>query len=150
MNRWVMPRENKLVQCKYIPDTWQLLLLATFTKDMKAGLLRNICELTTTRIIVRDRIWFKLNFYRPTNSSHSRFDYDAWCASYIALYLRHLPKVTLLLVHRLRAWANIKPTLGKYIVNLMTGNEGRRTRAGEGGQPRFFRHILLKNHPKIA
>ena len=52
MNRWVMLREKKLVQCKYIPDTWQLLSFATFTKYMKAGLLPNICEFTTTRIII--------------------------------------------------------------------------------------------------
>ena len=54
-----MPRQNKLVQCKYrpIPDTCQLLSLATVTKNMRAGILRNyICELTTTRIIVRGRI----------------------------------------------------------------------------------------------
>ena len=33
-----MPRENKLVQCKYrpIPDTWQLLSLATFTKKYES------------------------------------------------------------------------------------------------------------------
>ena len=54
-----MPRENKLVQCKYrpSPDTRQLLSLATFTKkNMKAGILSNICKFTTTRIIVRGRI----------------------------------------------------------------------------------------------
>ena len=28
----------------------------------------------------------------------------------------------------------------------MTGNAGRRSRAGEGGRPRFFRHIILKSH----
>ena len=33
-----MPRENKLVQCKYrpIPDTRQLLSLATFTKKYES------------------------------------------------------------------------------------------------------------------
>ena len=71
-----------LYKCKYIPDSWQLLSLATFTKDMKARLLPNICEYATTRIIVRGRIWFMLNFH--TNSSRNRFDYDARCAFYIA------------------------------------------------------------------
>ena len=71
-----------LYKCKYIPDSWQLLSLATFTKDMKARLLPNICELASTRIIVRGRIWFMLNFH--TNSSRNRFDYDARCAFYIA------------------------------------------------------------------
>ena len=100
-------------------------------ENMKAGILPNICELTTTRII-----------------AVAAFDYDARCAFYIAQYLRHLPKVTLLLVHRLRHWASIKPTLGKYrpIVNLMTGNASRRSKAGEGGRPRFFRQIILKSH----
>ena len=28
-------------------------------KNMKAGILPNICELTTTRIIVRGRIWLR-------------------------------------------------------------------------------------------
>ena len=71
-----------LSKCKYNPDSWQLLSLAAFTKDMKAGLLPNICELATTRIIVRGRIWFMLNFH--TNSSRNRFDHDARCAFYIA------------------------------------------------------------------
>ena len=30
-----------------------------YKKNMKAGILPNICELTTTRIIVRGRIWLR-------------------------------------------------------------------------------------------
>ena len=65
------------------------------------------------------KIW-KLEYYQiyvnwqlRILSSVAAFDYDARCAFYIAYYLRISPKVTLLLVHRLRYWANIKLTLGK-------------------------------------
>ena len=60
-------------------------------------------------------------------------------------------QVTLLLVHRPRHWANIKPTLGKYrpIVNLMTGNSGRRFRAGEGDGPAFFASLFNYNITQI-
>ena len=34
-------------------------LLHNLQKNMKAGILPNICELTTTRIIVRGRIWLR-------------------------------------------------------------------------------------------
>ena len=53
-----MPRENKLVQCKLTMTMTQgnYFRLQHLQKNMKAGILPNICELTTTRIIVRGRI----------------------------------------------------------------------------------------------
>ena len=53
-----MPRENKLVQCKIGLSLTQdnYYRLQHLQKNMKAGILPNICELTTTRIIVRGRI----------------------------------------------------------------------------------------------
>ena len=51
-----MPRENKLVQCKYRPIPDNYYRLQHLQKNMKAGTLPNICESTTTRIIVRGRI----------------------------------------------------------------------------------------------
>ena len=45
------------------------------------------------------------------------FDYDAQFSPYIVQYLIDLPNVALLLVHRVRQWANIKPALGKYLVD---------------------------------
>ena len=65
-----MPRENKLVQCKYkpIPDTRQLLSLATFTKK--------IWKLEYYQIYV--------NWQLRVLSSVAAFDYDARFAFYIA------------------------------------------------------------------